>query len=57
MHSCMARRGMREMDDLTVEALARWHQTLDGWICQRTPQTERTRRRPWVMQPKTTHRA
>jgi hypothetical protein len=57
MHPSMARWGMRGMDDFTVEARARLHQKLDGWIGQRAPQTERTRRRPWVMQPKTTHQA
>jgi hypothetical protein len=45
------------MEDLTLEAFARWHQQLDRWIGQRAPQTERTRRRPWVMQPKTAHPA
>ena len=47
--------GMRGVDDLTAEALARWQQTLDGWIRQRAHDPERPRRRPWVMQPKTTH--
>jgi hypothetical protein len=45
------------MDDLTVEALAQWPQKLDGWIGQRAPQTERTRRRAWVMQRNTAHPA
>jgi hypothetical protein len=57
MHSSTARWGRRRMDDLTVEALARWQQTLDGWIGQRAPQTERTWRRPWVMPPHTAHPA
>jgi len=57
MHSSMARWRMRGTDACTVEALARWHQTLDGWIGPRAPQTERTRRRPWVMQPHTAHPA
>jgi hypothetical protein len=45
------------MHDLTVEELAQLHQKLARWIGQRAPQTERTRRRPWVMQPKTAHPA
>jgi len=57
MHPSMARWGMRGMDALTVEARARWQQKLEGWIRQRAPQTERPRRRPWVMQRKTTHLA
>jgi hypothetical protein len=57
MHPIIGRWGMRGMDDFTVEELARLHQKLDGWIRQRAPQTERTRRRPWVMQPKTAHPA
>ncbi len=57
MHPSMARWGMRGMDALTVEARARWQQKLEGWIRQRAPQTERPRRRPWVMQPNTTHLA
>ncbi len=51
MHPIMARWGMRGMDDLTVEELARLQQKLDGWIGQRARDPERTRRRPWVMQP------
>ena len=57
MNPSMARWEMRGMDDFTVEELARLQQKLEGWIRQRAPQTERTRRRPWVMQPKTTHLA
>ena len=57
MNPIMARWEMRGMDDLTVEELARLHQKLDEWIGQRAPQTERSRRRPWVMQPNTTHPA
>jgi hypothetical protein len=57
MHPIMPRWGIRGMDDFTVEELARLHQKLEGWIRQRAPQTERTRRRPWVMQPKTAHPA
>jgi hypothetical protein len=57
MHPSMACWGMRGMEDLTVEARARWPQTLDRWIGPRAPQTERTRRRPWVMQPHTAHPA
>jgi hypothetical protein len=53
MHLSMARWGMRRMDDLTVEALARWPQKLDGWSGQRGPQPERPRRRPWVIKPHT----
>ena len=41
MHPITARRGMRGMDDLTVEALAPLQQKLDRWIGQRDPQTER----------------
>jgi hypothetical protein len=48
---------MRGMDDLTVEELAQLHQKLARWIGQRAPQTERPRRRPWVMKPKTAHPA
>jgi hypothetical protein len=48
----MTRWGIRGMDDLTVEELAQLHQKLDGWIRQRAHDPERTRRRPWVMQPK-----
>jgi len=57
MPPIMTRWGIRGMDDFTVEELARLHQKLEGWIRQRAPQTERTRRRPWVMQPKTAHPA
>jgi hypothetical protein len=57
LHPIMPRWGMRGMNDFTVEELARLHQKLEGWIRQRAPQTERTRRRPWVMQPKTAHPA
>jgi hypothetical protein len=45
------------MDGVTVEARARWPQTLDGWIGPRAPQTERPRRRPWVMPRHTAHPA
>jgi len=57
MHSSMARWRMRGTDACTVEALARWQQKRDRWIGPRAPQTERTRRRPWVMQPHTAHPA
>jgi hypothetical protein len=57
LHLSMTRWGIRGMDDLTVEELAQLHQKLARWIGQRAPQTERTRRRPWVMQPKTAHPA
>jgi hypothetical protein len=53
----LGRWGIRGLDDFTAEELARLHQKLDGWIRQRVPQTERTRRRPWVMKPKTAHPA
>jgi hypothetical protein len=53
----LGRWGMRGMEDFTVAELARVHQNLDGWIGQRAPQTERPRRRPWVMQPNTAHPA
>jgi hypothetical protein len=53
----LPRWGIREMEDLSVEALAQWHQKLARWIGQRALQTERTRRRPWVMPPHTTHPA
>jgi hypothetical protein len=57
MNPIMARWGMRGMDDFTVEELERLHQKLEGWIRQEAPQTECTRRRPWVMKPKTAHPA
>jgi hypothetical protein len=57
MHPIVARWGIRGMDDFTVEELAELHQKLEGWIHQRAHDPERTRRRPWVMKPKTTHPA
>jgi hypothetical protein len=57
LHPIMGRWGMRRMDDLTVEELARLHQKLNGWIGQRAYDPERPRRQPWVMQPNTTHPA
>jgi hypothetical protein len=57
MNPIIARWGIRGIDDFTVEELALLQQKLDRWISQRAPQTERTRRRPWVMKPKTTHPA
>jgi hypothetical protein len=57
MNPIIARWGMRGMDDLTVEELARLHQKLAGWIGQRAHDPERPRRRPWVMQPNTTYPA
>jgi hypothetical protein len=45
------------MNDFSVEELARLQQKLARWIGQRAPQTERTQRRPWMMQPKTAHPA
>jgi hypothetical protein len=53
----LGRWGIRGMDDFSVEELAQLHQKLEVWIRQRAPQTERTRRRPWIMQPKTAHPA
>jgi hypothetical protein len=57
LNPSMTRWGMRGMEAFTGEELARLQQKLDGWIRQRAPQTERTRRRPWVMKPKTAHPA
>jgi hypothetical protein len=57
LHPIMGRWGMRGMDDFTAEELARLQQKLDGWIGQRAHDPERTRRRPWMMKPKTTHPA
>ena len=57
MREDLPRWGMRGMHDLTVEELARLQQKLDGWIRQRAHDPERTRRRPWVMQPKRAHPA
>ncbi len=57
LNPSMTRWGIRGMDDLTIEELAQLQQKLARWICQRAPQTERTRRRPWVMKPKTAHPA
>jgi hypothetical protein len=58
MNPIIARWGIRGIDDFTVEELARLQQKLEGWIRQRAPKTERTRRRPWlVMKPKTAHPA
>jgi hypothetical protein len=54
MNPSLTRWGMRGMEDITVEALARWPQKLDGRIRPRAYDPERPRRRPWVMQP---HRA
>jgi len=53
----MTRWGIRGMADLTVEELAQLQQKRARWIGQRAPQTERPRRRPWVMKPKTAHPA
>jgi hypothetical protein len=44
----MGRWGMRGMEDLTGEALARLHQQLDGWIRQRAHDPARPQRRPWT---------
>ena len=53
MNPSMTRWGMRGMEDMTVEELARLHQKLAGWIRQRAHDPARPRRRPWVMQPHT----
>ena len=53
----LGRWGIRGMDDFTAEELARLQHKLDGWIRQRAHDPERTRRRPWVMRPKTAHPA
>jgi hypothetical protein len=53
----LGRWGIRGIDDFTVEELTQLQQKLARWIGQRAPQTERTRRRPWVMQPSTAHPA
>jgi hypothetical protein len=53
----LPRWGMRRMEDFSVEELMRLHQKLARWIGQRAPQTERPRRRPWVMPRKTAHPA
>jgi hypothetical protein len=57
MNPIMARWRIRGIEDFTIEELARLHQKRDGRLSHRAPQTERTRRRPWVMQPKTAHPA
>jgi hypothetical protein len=57
LNPSMTRGGMRGMNDFTVEELAQLQQKRARWIGQRAPQTERTRRRPWVMQPNTAHPA
>jgi hypothetical protein len=53
----LPRWGMRGMEDLTVEALARLQQKRDGWIRQRAYNPGRPRRRPWVMKSNTAHPA
>jgi hypothetical protein len=53
----LGRWGIRGMEDFTVEELAQLHQKLEGWIHQQAHDPERTRRRPWVMKPKTAHPA
>jgi hypothetical protein len=45
------------MDGFTVEELAWLHQKVAGWIRPWALQREGTRRRPWVMQPKTAQSA
>jgi hypothetical protein len=57
LHPIIGRWGIRGIDDFTVEELAQLHQKLARWIGQQAPQTERTRRRPWVMKPHTAHPA
>jgi hypothetical protein len=54
----LARWGIRGIDDFTVEELALLRQKVEGWIRQRDPHPERTRRRPWVMtKPRTANLA
>jgi hypothetical protein len=53
----LGRWGIRGIDDFTVEELTQLQQKRARWVGQRAPQTERTRRRPWVMQPNTAHPA
>jgi hypothetical protein len=53
----LGRWGIRGMVDFTVEELAQLQHKLDGWISQRAHDPEHTRRRPWVMKPKTAHPA
>jgi hypothetical protein len=48
-------RGIRGIEDVTVEALVPWHQTCARGIGQRAHEPERPRRRPWVMKPHTAH--
>ncbi len=55
LHPIMGRWGMRRMDDLTVEELARLHQKLHGWIRQRAHDPARPQRRPWVRHPPRGH--
>ena len=45
----LARKGFRGIDDFTAEELVVLHQKVEGWVRQRGPHPERTRRRPWVM--------
>jgi hypothetical protein len=53
----VARWGLRGIEHLTAEALARLQQKLDGWIRQRAHDPERPQRRPWVMQRHMAHPA
>jgi hypothetical protein len=54
----LARQGIRGIDDFTAEELALLHQKVKGWVQERAPHSERTRRRPWVMtKPRTTNPA
>jgi hypothetical protein len=45
----LARKGIRGIDDFSVEELALLRQKVEGWIRQQAPSPERTRRRPRVM--------
>jgi hypothetical protein len=53
-----ARYGIRGIDDFTAEELARLQQKVEGWICQRPPQTGRPRRYPsFVRKPRASESA
>jgi hypothetical protein len=45
------------MEDFSPEELALLQEKLAGWMRQWDPHPERTRRRPWMMQPHTAHPA
>jgi hypothetical protein len=42
----LARKGIRGIDDFSVEELALLRRKVEGWIRQQAPSPERTRRRP-----------